>query len=162
MPKQNFNEKLTTLLKSNQHFLDDTGELIPAAVRDHAWRLDHTLIKLLLTDDEIKATFFDEIDGHWVFNHNIFIDYVTTKNFLANAYTRFRNKIRLNIEGKFLRERGEVSLVWPYKYCELMQYNQTYMDKIRSAQSSEELVALWKDIAENSFLTHYARNFSTQ
>ena len=40
-------------------------------------------------------------------------------------------------------------------YCELMQYNQTYMDKIRSAQSSEELVALWRDIAENSFLNWY-------
>ena len=40
-------------------------------------------------------------------------------------------------------------------YCELMQYNQTYIDKIQTAQSSEELVALWKDIAENSFLNWY-------
>ena len=119
MPKQNFNEKLTVLLKTHPEFLDDTGELIPAAVRDHAWQLNHDLIKLLLTDDEIKATFFDEIDGHWVFNHNTFINYITDKNFLANAYTQFRNKIGLNIGGKFLRERGEVSLVWPYKDCVL-------------------------------------------
>ena len=40
-------------------------------------------------------------------------------------------------------------------YCELMPYNQTYMDKIQTAQSSEELVALWQDIAENSFLNWY-------
>ena len=40
-------------------------------------------------------------------------------------------------------------------YCELMQYNQVYMDKIQVAQSSEELVALWQDIAENSFLNWY-------
>ena len=40
-------------------------------------------------------------------------------------------------------------------YCELMQYNQAYMDKIQTAQSSEELVTLWKDIAENSFLNWY-------
>ena len=113
MPKQNFNEKLTELLKTNPDFLDDAGELIPAAIRDHAWRLDHNLIRLLLTDNEIKAKFFDEINGHWVFNHNTFINYITDKNFLANSYTRFRNKIGLNIEGKFLRERGEVSLVWP-------------------------------------------------
>ena len=119
MLKENFNEKLTALLKTNPDFLDDTGELIPAAVRDHAWQLDHDLIKLLLTDDEIKATFFDEIDGHWVFNHNTFINYITDKNFLANSYTRFRNKIGLNIGGKFLRERGEISLVWPYKDCVL-------------------------------------------
>ncbi len=119
MPKQNFNEKLTALLKTHPDFLDDTGELIPAAVRDHAWQLNHNLIKLLLTGDEIKATFFDEIDGHWVFNHNTFINYITDKNFLANSYTQFRNKIGLNIGGKFLRERGEVSLVWPYKDCVL-------------------------------------------
>ena len=119
MQKENFNEKLTALLKEKSDFLDDAGELIPAAVRDHAWRLDHDLIKLLLKDKEIKATFFDEIDGHWIFNHNTFINYITDKNFLANAYTRFRNKIGLNIEGKFLRERGEVSLVWPYKDCVL-------------------------------------------
>ena len=119
MPKENFNEKLTALLKTYPEFLDDAGELIPAAVRDHAWQLNHNLIKLLLTDDDIKATFFDEIDGHWVFNHNTFIDYITDKNFLANSYTQFRNKIGLNIGGKFLRERGEVSLVWPYKDCVL-------------------------------------------
>ncbi len=40
-------------------------------------------------------------------------------------------------------------------YCELMPYNQAYMDKIQTAQSSEELVALWRDIAENSFLNWY-------
>ena len=39
--------------------------------------------------------------------------------------------------------------------CELMQYNQSYMDKIQAAQSSEELAALWQDIAENSFLNWY-------
>ena len=60
-----------------------TTELIPAAVRDHAWQLNHDLIKLLLTDDAIKATFFDEIEGHWVFDHNTFIDYITDKRFTA-------------------------------------------------------------------------------
>ncbi|RKU28863.1 hypothetical protein C6497_08535 [Candidatus Poribacteria bacterium] len=51
------------------------------------------------------------MDGHWVFNHNTFIDYNNEKNFLANSYTEFRNRIGLNIDGKFLCERGEVSLV---------------------------------------------------
>ena len=119
MPKQNFNEKLIALLKTNPDFLDESGESLRAAVKDHAWQLDHTLIRLLLSDSEIKSTFFDEIDGHWIFNHNTFIDYINEKNFLANSYTRFRNKIGLNIDGKFLPERGEVSLVWPYKDCVL-------------------------------------------
>ena len=37
-------------------------------------------------------------------------------------------------------------------YCEMMEYNQVFIDKIQSAQSSDELMALWQDIAENSFL----------
>ena len=140
MPKQNFNEKLTTLLKTHPDFLDDADELIPAAVRDHAWRVDHHLIKLLLTDNEIKAKFFDEIAGHWVFNHNTFINYITDKNFLANAYTRFRNKIGLNIEGKFLRERGEVSLVWPYKDC-VLEGGQTKEEEKRKEIFFNEILA---------------------
>ena len=36
MQKENFNEKLTVLLKTYPDFLNDAGELIPAAVKDHA------------------------------------------------------------------------------------------------------------------------------
>ena len=42
-----------------------------------------------------------------------------------------------------------------FVYCELMRYNQVYMDKIQSAHSTEELVFLWQDIAENAFLNWY-------
>ena len=140
MPKQNFNGKLTALLKTYPDFLDDARELIPAAIRDHAWQLNHDLIKLLLTDYEIKATFFDEIDGHWVFNHNTFINYITDKNFLANSYTQFRNKIGLNIGGKFLRERGEVSLVWPYKDC-VLEGGQTKEEEKRKEIFFNEILA---------------------
>ena len=140
MPKQNFNQKLTARLETHPDFLDDAGELILAAVRDHAWQLNHDLIKLLLTDDEIKATFFDEIDGHWIFNYNTFINYITDKNFLANSYTQFRNKIGLNIEGKFLRERGEVSLVWPYKDC-VLEGGQTTEEEKRKEIFFNEILA---------------------
>ena len=40
-------------------------------------------------------------------------------------------------------------------YCELMKYNEAFMDKIQAAKTSKELVNLWKDIAENSFLNWY-------
>lgn len=96
MPKETFNEKLIARLKTHPAFVDESGELLPAAVKNHAWQLDHNLIKLLLTDEDIKSTFFDEIEEHWVFNHNTFIDYIAAKNFLANSYTQFRNKNRYN------------------------------------------------------------------
>ena len=140
MSKENFNEKLIALLKTEPRFVDDAGELIPAAVRDHAWRLDHGLIRLLLTDKEIKAKFFDDIEGHWIFNHNTFINYITDKNFLANSYTQFRNKIGLNIDEKFLPERGEVALVWPYKDC-VLEGGQTREEEKRKEIFFNEILA---------------------
>jgi len=110
-----FNSKLIDLLKSNPRFVDDEGELLIAGVQDSAWKIDHDLIKLLISDEEIKAKFFDEIEGHCVFNINTFLEYITQKNFLDNSYSRFRNRIGLTIDGKYLKERGEVSLVWRYK-----------------------------------------------
>ena len=115
----NFHKKLIDLLKTDDRLLDEGGELIAAATHRRARQLDHDLVRLLLSDDEIKAKFFEEIGGHWIFNANAFTNYVSNKDFLANSYTRFRNKIGLNIGDKFLRERGEVSLVWPYKDCVL-------------------------------------------
>lgn len=110
-----FNSELIDLLKTNPHFVDDEGELLLAAVQDHAWKIDHDLVKLLLSKKEIKAKFFDEIEGHWIFNINTFLEYISQKNFLDNSYTRFRNRIGLTIGEKYLRERGEVALAWAYK-----------------------------------------------
>jgi len=114
-----FNTKLINLLKTDPRFVDDEGELVIAAVQDRAWKLDRNLVKLLLSDKDIKDKFFDEIEGHWIFNTNTFLDYISQKDFLDNSYTRFRNRIGLTIDGKFLRGRGEVALTWPYKDCVL-------------------------------------------
>ncbi len=119
MPIETFNDKLIRRLKTEPRFVDNAGELIPAAVKNSAWQLDTALVRILLGEPELKAKFFTEIDGHWLFNYNTFITYLSDKNFLVDSYTRFRNKIGLNIDEKFLPERGEVALVWPYKDCVL-------------------------------------------
>jgi len=116
---ESFYKRLENLLKKDPRFVDEDGELVKTAVIDRAWKIDRDLIKLLISDEQIKTKFFDEIEGHWIFNINMFTEYLADKNFLANSYTRFRNKIGLNIDGKFLKERGEVSLAWPYKDCVL-------------------------------------------
>ena len=70
------------------------------AVRNpHIWRFEHSV-------------------SHMIYR-KLKIDYISQKNFLDNSYTRFRNRIGLTIGGKFLRERVEVALVWPYKDCYL-------------------------------------------
>ena len=137
---KSFNEKLIAILKTDSRFVDDEGELVKAAVIDRAWKIDHALVKLLLSKPDIKKKFFDEIERHWIFNINTFIEYISDKNFLANSYTRFRNRIGLNINGKFLRERGEVSLVWPYKDC-VLEGGQTKEEEKRKEVFFNEILA---------------------
>ena len=136
----NFHQKLIDLLKTDERLLDEDGELITAALHRRARQLDHDLVRRLLSDDEIKAEFFEEIDGHWIFNANAFTNYLSNKDFLANSYTRFRNKIGLNIGDKFLRERSEVSLVWPYKDC-VLEGGQTKDEEKRKEIFFNEILA---------------------
>ena len=72
---------------------------------------------------------------------------------------------KVKAEGKLIEEidydTGGISESVNYQgggdfiYCEMMPYNQAFMNKIKASQSSEALVALWRDIAENSFLNWY-------
>jgi len=135
-----FHAKLIELLKTDPRFVDDEGELVLAAVQDRAWQLDHHLVKLLLSDQHIKAKFFEAIDDHWIFNFNTFIDYISQKNFLDNSYTHFRNRIGLTISGKFLKERSDVALVWPYKDC-VLEGGQTRENEKRKEIFFNEVLA---------------------
>jgi adenine-specific DNA-methyltransferase len=135
-----FQNKLIEILKTDPRFIDQDGELVKAAIIDRAWKTDRDLVKLLLFDVSIKQKFFEEIEGHWVFNVNTFIDYVSDKDFLDNSYTRFRNKIGLNIDGKYLKERGEVCLVWPYKDC-ILEGGQTKEEERRKEIFFNEILA---------------------
>ena len=119
MSTERFNERLIALLETNPDFVDGTGELLRDRVKNCAWDFNHDLINLLLTDGEIESKFFEEVNGRWIFNNNTFVNYVNDMNFLDESYTQFRNKIGLNIDNKFLHERGEVVLVWPFKDCVL-------------------------------------------
>ena len=62
--------------------------IIIAAAQDRAWKIDRDLVKLLLSDKEIKSKFFEEIEEHWIFNLNIFIEYISQK-LLDNSYDAF-------------------------------------------------------------------------
>ena len=135
-----FNQRFKELLAQVASFVDNTGELLPDVICDRAWKLDHDLIKLLISNNETKKKFFDKVSNDWVFNHNTFVDYVRDKNFLDNSYTSFRNKIGLNIGGKFLRERNEVSLVWPYKDC-VLEGGQTKDEQKRDELFFNEILA---------------------
>ena len=138
--QKEFKTTLFNLLKTDKNLVDDIGELLENIVIDKAWKIDRNLIKLLLSKSQVRKKFFDEIDSHYVFNTNKFIEYISNKNFLDNSYTRFSNKIGLNISNKFLKERGEVSLVWPYKDC-ILEGGQSKEDETRKEIFFNEILA---------------------
>jgi len=57
-----------------------------------------------------------------------------------------------------LREEIEAQGGGDFIYCELMKYNEAFMDKIQVAITSKELVKIWKNIAKNSFLNWYVNS----
>src|SRR3989344_4044297 len=112
---QDFSQKLEALLKTDKRFLDADGELLKSEVMDKAYKADKGLIELLLSRGEIKKKFFAKVQEHHIFNINAFVAYIQDKHFLNDSYTKFKNKIGITIGGKFLNERREVALVWPFK-----------------------------------------------
>lgn len=135
-----FYKVIENLLLSNEKYQDQEGKLIKSLVIDSAFKIDSDLIELLITNEQAKAKFFKEIAGHWVFNINDFILFIQDKNFLDDSYTRFKNKIGLNIDDKFLKQRDEVALVWPYKDC-VLEGNQDKEDTKRQEIFFNEVLA---------------------
>ena len=112
-------ETLEKQLKKEPNFVTDNGELKKWVVINKAQNYDAELIGLLLDDKELKAKFFLEIKSVLVFNQSLFIQFLEQKNYLNDSYTAYKNKVGLNIDGKYLKQRNEVSLVWPFKDCVL-------------------------------------------
>lgn len=110
---------LEQTLRKEPNYVSDDGHLKKWVVISKAQNFDEELLALLIDEPEIKAEFFKEIHQHWVFDQNRFVQFLEQKNFLNDSYTAFKNKIGLTIDGKFLKQRNEVALVWPFKDCVL-------------------------------------------
>ena len=160
MSEKTFDERFIELLKAHNDFVDDnTGELLRERIKRRAYDLDKDLITLLLSDDTVAAVFFEEIAGRWIFNNNKFVAYLNDTNFLDKSYTKFKNKIGLNVDGKYLQERGEVALVWPYKDC-VLEGGQTKEQQKQTEIFFNEILAPDEinQMFEPKVLTNWKRN----
>lgn len=104
-------------LKKEPNFLTDNGELKKWVVLNKAQNFDEELIGLLLDNADLKEKFFISVKGTLVFNQNLFVQFLEQKNYLNDSYTQYKNKVGLTIDGKYLKQRNEVALVWPFKDC---------------------------------------------
>ncbi len=108
---------LENQLKNEPNFVTDNGELKKWVVIHKAQNCDAELIELLLDNQKLKEKFFVDVKGTLVFNQNLFVQFLEQKNYLNDSYTQYKNKVGLTIDGKYLKQRNEVALVWPFKDC---------------------------------------------
>ncbi|GAB1417494.1 hypothetical protein MASR2M12_02590 [Bacteroidales bacterium] len=115
-------EILEQQLKKEPNFVTDDGELKKWVVLNKAQNFDEELIGLLLKEPTLKEKFFRTLslskgETVTVFNQNLFTQFLEQKNYLNDSYTQYKNKVGLTIDGKYLKQRNEVALVWPFKDC---------------------------------------------
>ncbi len=115
-------QELESQLKKEPNFVTDNGELKKWVVLNKAQNFDEELIELLLDNEELKAKFFRTLslskgEDVTIFNQNLFARFLEQKNYLNDSYTKYKNKVGLTIDGKYLKQRNETALVWPFKDC---------------------------------------------
>lgn len=116
----NFIEELETTLKDDERFVSQDGQLLKPRVRDAVSQLDAKLIRSLAAAPLLKEHFFKNVDDITIFDQEKFMWVVSSKEFLPDSYTAYRNKIGLSVnDHDLLTSSNEVSLVWPYKDCVL-------------------------------------------
>ena len=137
----NFFDTVVEVLKQDQRFFTEDGELLRNAVYEAAMKMDAALIKSLLANEMTKKRFFTDVDGIAVFDKVGFGWVINNREFLPDSYTRYKNKIGLiGNNGDFISASNNVELVFPYKDC-VLEGGQTKEDQKRSEIFYNEILA---------------------
>lgn len=130
---------LTNALQSDERLVID-GKLAKNKIVELALNLDPSLLKLLLSDDQLKGHFFQDVDGMLIFDKVAFQRFVNNKSFLPDSFTQFKNKIGLSVDTHYLNESNDVVITWPYKDC-VLEGGQTKDDQKRNEVFWNETLA---------------------
>lgn len=137
----NFFDTVVEVLKQDQRFFTEDGELLRNAVYEAAMKMDAALIKSLLANEMTKKRFFTDVNGIAVFDKVGFGWVINNREFLPDSYTRYKNKIGLiGNNGDFISASNNVELVFPYKDC-VLEGGQTKEDQKRSEIFYNETLA---------------------
>jgi len=155
-------ETLEAQLRKEPNYVTDNGELKKWVIINKAQNYDAEIIALLLDNKELKTKFFIDIKGVLVFNQSLFIQFLEQKNYLNDSYTAYKNKVGLNIDGKYLKQRNEVVLVWPFKDC-ILEGGQSHEEDKREEIFFNETLAQDEinQLLEPKVLTN-AKRYSTK
>jgi len=84
------------LLRPQSQYTSENGVMLKnCIVEEAALRIRPDLLKLILSNEKLKASSFMEVEGLFVFKKVQFQKFVMNKRLLPDSYTRFKNKIGL-------------------------------------------------------------------
>lgn len=151
-------EILAEVLGKNEDLVVD-GMLDKNMVAELARKYDKGLLTALCGDKNLKKLFFEDIDGQLIFKKDIFLQFISQKEFLPDSYTKFSQKIGLaTANGDLLSSDNRVVLNWPYKDC-VLEGGQTKEDQKRDEVFFNEILApdQISTILEDKVFTNWKR-----
>ena len=137
---KNIYDIVVDLLKSNERYLSEDGNLLKANIYSDAMTMNKELIEILLKNEATREKFFVEINNNYVFDKQGFAWFVEEKEFLPDSYTKYSNKIGLTTNGKFINQNNDVVIDFPFKDC-VLEGGQTKEDQKRDEIFFNETIA---------------------
>lgn len=115
-------KEINNVLKAFPEFWDEgSGEpkLLRAKVIDAINSKQPKLIRALINNKKIRENYSTDVDGIIIFEFDKLISLLRFKEYWADSFTRYRNKIGLTSGGKYLDYNSDVVLDFPFKDCVL-------------------------------------------
>lgn len=137
---KNIFDTVADLLLTNDKYKAEDGKLLKAVVSSDVMAMNETLLTLLLSNKDVKETFFKDVQGTLVFDKQKFAWFMESKEFLPDSYTSYTNKIGLTHNGNFISQTNDVVLDFPYKDC-VLEGGQDKDDQKRSEIFYNETIA---------------------
>ena len=135
------NEDLTSLLLTRAEYVSESGGLLQNKVEEDAKSLNAELIELLASHEGIFSHFFVSLGNYTVFDSSKFVAFFSTKTWLPDSFTQFKNKIGLvDGGGEFISTNTNVALSWPFKDC-VLQGNMSKDESARNETFLNEVLA---------------------
>lgn len=138
--ENNIFKEVENTLKKDTKYVSEDGKILKAKVYSDVMTMNKSLLSLLMSNENIKETFFVNVDGLLIFDKQKFAWLIESKEFLPNSYTAYTNKIGLTKDRNFISKSNDVVLDFPYKDC-VLEGGQDKDDQKRTEIFYNEIIA---------------------
>lgn len=131
--------ELNKVLKAFPQFWNGE-ELHRSMVIDAINHKQPDVIKALVANEKIKSVYGNDIDGIFIFDFDNLCKLLKYKEYWTNSFTKYRNKVGLTSEGKYLDYSSDVVLDFPFKDC-VLEGGMTKEDQGKDEVYYNEIIA---------------------